>query len=72
MALHNSAAQGIILCTRELLAQPAGDASECGIRAAACERLVSAGRAWDLGMNASPMAVYNTYSDITLKYPARA
>lgn len=42
MALHNSTAQGIILCTRGLLlSQPPGDASESRIRATACDRLVS-------------------------------
>lgn len=42
VALHNSAAQGIILCTRELLlSQPLGDASESRVRAAACDQLVS-------------------------------
>lgn len=59
MALHNSAAQGIILCTGELLllSQPLGDASESRVRAAACDQLVSVDRAWDLGMNALQMAV---------------
>lgn len=57
MALHNSAAQGIILCSRELLplSQPPGDASDSRIRASACDQLVSVDRAWDLGMNALQM-----------------
>lgn len=59
VALHSSAAQGIILCTRELLlSQPPGDASERRIRATACDQLlVSVDHAWDLGMNALQMAV---------------
>lgn len=34
-----------------------GDASESRIRAAACDQLASADRAWDLGMDALQLAV---------------